>query len=487
MQNGPMPESPRWLNRILAILGAPTARFALAEALASRDAHAAAFPLFVQAAQAGLRQAQYRLGRSYLLGLGVPPSIGEALRWLRRAAEAGETAAQTQLAALALQGVSDNGGRRSVRRCRCRRTADFAGRDYEAAEHWCRQAVAAGSAEAKALLGFILTAGPEDRRDPAAGETLYREAAQAGWSRGQLGLAMTLLRDGTPESAAESVELLRSAAADGVAVAHHLLGMLAESGAAGAVDFAAAAASYKAAAELGHTQAQVRYGFALLLGRGTERERLHRRNMAAAGGDVRGRAGGGGGRLSVCPGRRTAAQSCRGRPMAAAGGRGRPCRCGPDPGPDAAAWAPAIPKDIPEAAHWLRIAGDNGDETARADLVRLALTRQVGEDDRLAVTGWLEERAAAGDRRGAIRSGAVPGARYRRRTGRRGRVRLGSPSRRGRPSRSNADAGSACRTGLARDRLSSVMKPVAERSSPSRASPQCKNDELFWIPIPIPL
>ena len=94
-----------WLNHVLALAGVSSARFARAESLADRNAHARAFPLFVQAARAGLRKARYRLGRSYLLGLGVPPSIGEALRWLRRAAEDGETEAQTQLAALALQGV----------------------------------------------------------------------------------------------------------------------------------------------------------------------------------------------------------------------------------------------------------------------------------------------------------------------------------------------------------------------------------------------
>jgi TPR repeat protein len=394
MQNGPMPDSPRWLNRMRAILGAPTARFALAEALASRDAHAAAFPLFVQAAQAGLPQAQYRLGRSYLLGLGVPPSIGEALRWLRRAAEAGETAAQTQLAALVLQGVSDKGAP-GLFDDGCQE-ADFAGRDYEGAERWCRQAVAAGSAEAKALLGFILTAGPEDRRNPVLGEALYREAAQAGWSRGQLGLAMTLLRDGTPKSAAESVKLLQSAAADGVSVAHHLLGMLAESGAAGSVDFTAAAASYKAAAELGHTQAQVRYGFALLLGRGTERnvftaETWLRRaalsgdaQAAAVIGYLYARDG------DLPPNHAEAAIWLRRAAEAGHAGAartlGRMLLLGT-----------GTPKDIPEAVRWLRIAGDNGDQTARTDLLRLALTRQVGEDDQLAVTGWLRESAAAGD------------------------------------------------------------------------------------------
>lgn len=148
-----------WLNRLRALLGSSKARFALGEALASHDSHAAAFPFFARAAAAGLRQAQYRLGRSYLLGLGVPPSIGEALRWLRRSAEAGETAAQTQLAALALQGVSDDGAAGLFHD-----GSQEAVSDYETAERWCRKAVAAGSAEAKVLLGFILTAGPESRR-----------------------------------------------------------------------------------------------------------------------------------------------------------------------------------------------------------------------------------------------------------------------------------------------------------------------------------
>lgn len=394
MQDGRMPEPHPWLNRVLATLGAPTARFALAETLADRDAHTAAFPLFVQAARAGLRQAQYRLGRSYLLGLGVPPSIGEALRWLRRAAEAGETAAQTQLAALALQGVADNGAA-GLFHDACRET-EFPGSDYEGAAHWCRQAVAAGSAEAKALLAFILTAGPEDQRDEAMGEALYREAAEAGWSRGQLGLAMTLLRNGTPEGAVEAVELLRPAAADGVAVAHHLLGMLAESGAAGSVDFAAAAASYKAAAELGHPPAQVRYGFALLLGRGVERNIFDAETWlrrAALTGDAQAAAVVGYlyARDGDLPANHAEAATWL-RRAAEAGHAGAARTLG-----RMLLLGTGIPKDISEAAHWLRIAGANGDETARADLIRLMLMRQVAHNDQPAVIGWLQERAAGGD------------------------------------------------------------------------------------------
>ena len=380
-----------WLNRLCAAFGSPTARFAVGNSLASHDAHIAAFPYFAKAARTGLPRAQYRLGRAYLLGLGVPPSIGEALRWLRRAAEAGDTAAQTQLAALALQGVSDNGAAGLFHD-----GTQEPQSDYDEAEHWCRKAVAAGSAEAKALLGFILTAGPDHLRDPPRGEALYRDAAQAGWSRGQLGLAMTLLRDGTTERAAESLALLRSAADGGVAVAHHLMGMLAESGAAGPVDFAAAAASYKEAAELGHPQAQVRYGFALLLGRGVERNVFNAETWlrrAALAGDAQAAAVVGllyarDGDLP--PNYAEAALWLRRAATAGHVGAarilGRMLLLGA-----------GLPKDITEAAHWLRIAADSGDEAARADLTRLALTRLSGPDDQVAVTNWLRQDAAAGD------------------------------------------------------------------------------------------
>ena len=184
------------LSRVLAVLGLPSARLARAETLASRDEHTSAFRLFAQAARAGLPRAQYRLGRCYLLGLGVPLSVREALRWLTRSAETGETAAQCQLGALALQGAverAETGLFDDVHQGAHQQA------DFERAEYWCRRAAASGSAEAKALLAFILTAGPEERRDQAASEILYREAAEAGWLTGQVGAAMTFLAGWNPE------------------------------------------------------------------------------------------------------------------------------------------------------------------------------------------------------------------------------------------------------------------------------------------------
>ena len=377
------------LNRMLAVFGVRAACLVRAKMLAGRDAHSDAFPLFALAARDGLPEGCYRLGRCYLLGLGVPPSIGEALRWLRRAAEAGEMAAQTQLGALALQGVTDQGGG-GLFDTGCRDP------DYERAEHWCRLAVAAGSAEAKALLAFILTAGPLDRRDQAAGERLYLEAAEAGWSRGQLGLATTLLGQGGREAAEQAVALLRAAAADGVAVAHHLLGMLAESGAAGAVDFGAAASSYRDAADLGYAPAQARYGFALLHGRGIARDLFTAETWlrrAALAGDAQAAAVVGYlyVRNGALPPNYTEAATWL-RRAAEAGHTGAARTLG-----RMLLLGSGVPRDVAEGALWLRVAADAGEATARGDLARLALTGQVGEDDRRAVAGWLREDAAAGD------------------------------------------------------------------------------------------
>jgi uncharacterized protein len=376
------------LDRFKATLGAPGALYAVADTFAGRDAHRRAFPLFKEAARSGLPQAQYRLGRCYLRGLGVPPSLGEALRWFRRAADGGDAAAQTQLAELALQGIGDQPPS-GLFEDPCLAS------DFDRAEHWCREAIAGGSAEAKALLAFILTDGPMERRDQAAADALFREAAEAGWPRGRLGLALMRLREGTPEGTAEARALLEAAAADGVAAAHHLLGILLESGAACDVDLPAAAEHYRTAAELGHIGAQVRYGFALLHGRGVAQDAFSAETFlrrAGLAGDAQAAAVVGylyarDGELppnyaEAAMWLRRAAQAGH----AAARTLGRILLMGKD-----------VPRDVGEAAHWLREAALGGDETARADLLRMVLNHQLDEDDQQAVIDMLRAAAEAGD------------------------------------------------------------------------------------------
>ncbi len=381
--------SSKLFNRLRASLGNLNAKYSLADMFARRGKHARAFSLFAEAAQAGSHPAQVRLGLCYKLGLGVPLSLPEALRWFRRAADAGEATAQTQLAELALQGVTDDVP------CGLFDRPHLAN-NFDRAEQWCRAAVAAGSAEAKALLAYILTDGPEERRDIAAGAALYREAADAGVVRGQLGLALMRLRDGTPDGAAETLSLLRQAAAGGLPVAHHLLGIMTESGTAGDVDLPAAAAHYRIAAESGHVGAQVRYGFALLHGRGVTQDAFSAETWlrrAGLAGDPQAAAVIGYlyARDGALPANYAEAAIWLRRAAelghaAAARTLGRILLIGQ-----------GMPRDVAEAVTWLRVAAEGGDDSARGDLLRLVLTRQLAAGDEQAVIAMLRAAAEAHD------------------------------------------------------------------------------------------
>jgi TPR repeat protein len=216
----------------------------------------------------------------------VPANESEARHWLELAAEAGDAAAQTELAALALQGIwgpyqrtlFPPPGTTAVAKPNHRLAADLS-----------RRAAHAGLAEAQALLGFILRAVPSLAETPDEADELYRQSSLAGWPMGQLGHAMTLLRETAPEALQEAHELLSSAAQAGLPTAHFLLGAMAESGAAGERDPEAAVKRYRDAAEHGLTSAKTRLGFALLQGRGTERNLVEAETWlrrAAMDGDV---------------------------------------------------------------------------------------------------------------------------------------------------------------------------------------------------------
>jgi len=385
---------------ILALLPWPSARLACARRLAARGAHRAALPLFAGAARANLPAAWRELGSAYLHGRGAPPSLTEALVWLNKAAEADEPAAQSLLASLALQGITP------VVPAGLFASPDPAcgAPDHARALHWAKRAARRGSAEARALLGFIRTSGPDEMRDPAEGERCYQVAAEAGNARGKLGWALALLRRDTAETAQEARTLLQSAADAGLPVACYLLGLIAETGIAGAQDFSAAAEHYRVAAEQGHAPAQFRYGMALLAGRGVEPDAFEAESWL---------------RRAALAGEKLAA-AVVGDLYAATGDL-------PPNYIEAAAWfrraaeaghaggaralghlmlrGLGVPADPEEAAYWLRRAIAGGDSDARADLAGLALARLVPEADRQATFAWFERRAEAGDAAAACNLG----------------------------------------------------------------------------------
>src|SRR5215469_6727613 len=92
------------LDRVRAKFS-PTAALRRAVQLSEQGDVKQAFPLLTRAARAGIAEAEFRMGRCYLEGVGVPPSRVEGVRWLERAANQGYVEAQAQLAMLAIHGI----------------------------------------------------------------------------------------------------------------------------------------------------------------------------------------------------------------------------------------------------------------------------------------------------------------------------------------------------------------------------------------------
>src|SRR6185437_1100608 len=188
-----------------------------------------AFQLLSRAARAGIPEAEFRIGRCYLEGAGVPPSRPDGVRWVERAAEQGYVEAQALLATLSLHGMGPALAQAGI-------GGLFGGHtqmepDYDAAAKWARKAAEGGSAEGQAVLAFILTSGPESHRNPAEGDAWYKKSAAGNCPQGQLGHAMALARDTSdPAVQAEVVRLLRSASESGLATALYLYGMIQERG-----------------------------------------------------------------------------------------------------------------------------------------------------------------------------------------------------------------------------------------------------------------
>jgi len=257
------------IDRILGF-ASPSASLRRAIRLSERGRVAEAFPLLAQAARAGIPEAEYRVARSYLEGSGVPPSRAEATRWLKRAAAHSNIEAQVVLAVLYIQGwaVEVAGDESGSEANRLFAIETPTGPTFPAAENWARKAAEAGSADGQALLGYILTSGPETIRDLDEAHRWYERSANAGCAQGHLGYALSLARQARDAKAWRKIaEHLRSAAASGLASAIYLLAVITEQGRGVERDATRGAQLLQEAAEKGHRVAQVRWGLKLIEGR----------------------------------------------------------------------------------------------------------------------------------------------------------------------------------------------------------------------------
>jgi hypothetical protein len=367
-----------------AASGRPDAQLLLADQLARNGASIAAVRHIAHAAQYGMPKAQTRLGLCYLRGLGVPANQAEARHWLDRAAGAGDVTAQTELASLALQGISG-----PYERSAFPAPDNRAEPDFQLAAALARRAATNGSAEAQALLAFILGLAPSIPRQPGEADALYCEASRAGAPLGQLGHAMALLRQGTPQAASEAHDLMTEAAEAGLATAQFMLGAMAEAGIGGAADLETAARHYRNASEHGHTVAKTRLGLALLIGRGTPRNLVEAETwLRRAAQDNEVVASAVLGEFHASPDRQPAnpAESLHWYRHAAELGHPAAAHI-----VARAIWAGAEGKPDPqEIAAWLETAIERGDTTAWPDLGGLIASLSLPPDQLPALHGWLQ-------------------------------------------------------------------------------------------------
>jgi TPR repeat protein len=116
-----------------------------------------AYEKFMDAAEAGVAEAQFMVAYMNERGVAVEPDIENAVTWYRRAAENGFRAAIYEVGRLHYQKG-----------------------EYDEAVEFFREAVAAGEPKAKTFLGVAYKRGHGVEADPLKALELYREAADEG-------------------------------------------------------------------------------------------------------------------------------------------------------------------------------------------------------------------------------------------------------------------------------------------------------------------
>lgn len=386
----------------LAGLVSPAARLRRALLLSDNGRPGDAFPLMASAARAGVVEAEYRVARCYLEGSGVPPSRIQGARWLLQAANHGSADAQALLAALYVAGLMPAGAGSGSASNRLFEQETTGEPDFEAAFGFAEKAAEAGSAEGQAILGYILTNGPEELHDLAAAHRWYEASAAAGCAEGSLGLALSLARRGVAPNRTGIERQLQRAVDGGLSTAVYLLAVLKENGQEEPCDLQAAAELYERAAGDGVTAAQLRLGLALLDGA------FGRRDEEAGEAWMRRAALTGNAEAAFLLGDRSVKGGNPNFAEAIAW-----FRQAVDGGHPAAARALAslyltgngVAKDVEEGTRLLRVAANSGHRDAQVDLANLFLRGADEAGDPASIAQWFEAAAASGDRIAAFNLG----------------------------------------------------------------------------------
>ena len=195
-----------------------------------------------KAADQGVSQAQFHLGESYRFGDGVPKDDGEAVKWYRKAADQGLSSAQFHLA-------------------ESYRFGEGVEKDESESVRWCRKAAEKGHPDAQVSLGGAYHFGEGIAKDDREAVKWYGKAAAQGVVPAQFNLAVSYDKgEGVVKDFRQAARWYRKAADRGHADAQYNLGGAYHFGAGVTKDDREAARWYRKAAEQGHADAQYNLG-----------------------------------------------------------------------------------------------------------------------------------------------------------------------------------------------------------------------------------
>ncbi|AOW47646.1 tetratricopeptide repeat protein [Acetobacter ascendens] len=363
-----------------------------------KDEPADAFSKLAVLAREGSPEAQFLVGQCYLTAQGAPPDLVEGARWVRRAGQNGWAQASFVLATLYLHGLPqevDADAPKSIFDDSAEQTKREP--DFIKAAHWAQRAAEAGYADAQALYGYILTAGPESIRNPEQALEWYRAAASNGCVQGHLGIGLAALAQAkTQEDYTAAAVELKKAADGGMGTGLYLMGVMTERGIGVPQNIPESTQYFAKAAEKKVRGAQAKYGLALLSGKGVARDAVRGetwlRRAALAGdaeaaailGDMHGRGG------EMPPNYAEAISWYR---FASDQGHAASSRTLGN----IYLSGVGVPKDPQAAAQWFKIAAEQGDKEATAELGNLALAGIVPTAEAAEVLECYRNAAAQDD------------------------------------------------------------------------------------------
>jgi len=239
-----------------------------------------------KAAELGDSEAQYILARCYNNGFGVQKNGKEAFSWATKAVEKGHVNAQNILGVCYLNGSGvDKDEAEAVKWFRKAAEQGFAlaqvnlgdcyldgkgvAKDETEAVKWYRKAAEQGNARAQFNMGSCYFGGKGVSKDEAETVKWYRKAAEQGDARAQFNMGYCYFRGkGVFKDEVEAVKWYRKAAEQGNALAQANLGSCYSVGEGVAEDKVEAFKWFKKAADQGSAWAQVMVAFGYVLGDG---------------------------------------------------------------------------------------------------------------------------------------------------------------------------------------------------------------------------